>query len=171
MASDILVKTMNDAGEHPIDSWSEYRTAVLETIARAGSTLRIFDPDLSQTGLESIAGVDHLGALLQRSVQAEAIRILVRDPAFLERDCPRLMALLTRFGHRIAIRIASESLAMPESAFLIADGAHLVIRFHHERPRGKRCIEDGHAASERDAQFETLWESARTGPSGAPIGL
>lgn len=171
MGLDILAKTMNDAAERPIDTWSGYRTAVLEVIAQAGSTLRIFDPDLSQTGLESIAGVDHLGALLRRSVQAEAIRILVRDPGFLERDCPRLMALLARYGHRIAIRIASESLAMPESAFLIADGAHVVIRFHHERPRGKCSIEDARAVSERDAQFETLWENSRTGPSGAPIGL
>lgn len=171
MASAIRAKIMNEPAEHLIDTWSAYRSAVLETIARAGSTLLMFDPDLSQTGLETLAGVEHLSAMVLRSAQPEAIRIVVRDPHYLERDCPRLLGLLARFGHRVTIKLAGEHLAMPESAFLIADDTHLLVRFHHERARGKNCIDDPHAASECKAQFETLWINAETGPGGAPIGL
>lgn len=171
MTSDTPAKRIHEPAEYTIDTWADFRTAALETIALAQSTLLLFDFDLSQSGLESPAGVEHLTALLLRSAQPAAVRILVRDARHLEQNCPRLLGLLTRFGHRITVRVASTHLAIPESAFLIADLNHLLIRFHHERPRGKHCIDDTHSASECIAQFETLWTNAETGPSGAPIGL
>lgn len=171
MTSDAPAKLINEPTEYAIDSWADFRQAALQTIGLAGSTLVLFDSDLSLSGLESPEGVEHLTALLLRSGQPEAVRILLRDARHLEQNCPRLLGLLTRFGHRITVRVAGTHLAIPESAFLIADLTHLLIRFHHERPRGKHCIDDAHSASDCSAQFETLWINAETGPSTAPIGL
>lgn len=171
MTSDAPAKLINEPAEYAIDTWADFRTATLQTIALAGSTVLVFDSDLSQSGLESPAGVDHLTALLLRSAHPDAVRILVRDARHLEQNCPRLLGLLTRFGHRITIRVASTHPAIPESAFMVADLRHLLIRFHHERPRAKLCTDDAHSASECGAQFETLWVNAQTGPSGAPIAL
>lgn len=162
---------MNEAVETPIDSWTDYRSAALELIGRAESTVLLLDPDLSQTGLEGSAGIEQLIAFLRRSVHAGAIRILLRDAAHLERNCPRLLDLLARFGHRIAIRIMGASQSLPEAAFMIADSRHLLIRFHHEQARGKLFTDAPQATADRSAQFETLWIDAEIGPSGVVLGL
>lgn len=169
--SDILAKTMSEAAETAIDTWAGYRTAVLDIVGRAEATLVLFDPDLSQSGLESSAGIDSLLAFLHRSAHPGAIRILLRDATHLERNCPRLLDLLARFGHRIAIRTVGTGPSTPEAAFVIADRTHLLIRFHHTQARGKLLTDSPDATADRSAQFETLWIDAEIGPSGVILGL
>ena len=162
---------MPDSQQQIIDSWSAYRGAIMSTIFRAQSSLIVLDPDLRETGLESSAGIEALSGLLHRSSHASAIRILLEDASYLERECPRLLSLLTRFGHRIHVRLIGESQPSPDAPYLIADALHMTTRFQHERPRGKQCIDAPTESSAQTAQFETLWISALPGPSGLAIGL
>lgn len=162
---------MDEIGETQIESWGEYETGAREAISRSNSSVLLFDPDLANTGLERAAGVEQLTALLLRSAQPQAIRILLRDGTHLGRNCPRLLKLLTDFGHRIAVKVVSEGPALPETAFLVGDGTHLLIRFHHARPRGKLSSADASACAQCTAQFETLWATAGPGPSTVPLGL
>ncbi|MBR0565880.1 hypothetical protein J5J83_07115 [Azoarcus sp. L1K30] len=157
--------------ERAIDSWAAYRSALIETVDRASSSLLIFDPDLAETGFEHPAGVDTLKQLLLRSAQLVAVRILLQDSGFLERQCARLLTLLGQYNQKIEIRLASDPRALPDAAFVVADGVHLVTRFHSARPRGKCCVDDARSTAPLIAQFETLWVSATPGPSGVQLGL
>jgi hypothetical protein len=71
----------------------------------------------------------------------------------------------------MVVRVASDVRAVPDAPFAIADGKDLVIRFHHERARGKHCTDDPQSTSVHVAQFETLWTSGETGPNGVQLGL
>ncbi|AWI73949.1 hypothetical protein CEW83_00860 [Parazoarcus communis] len=162
---------MTEPVTYNFDTWSDFRGALLELVGRAQSTLLLSDPDLGETGFESSAGIEALTAFLQRSAQPLAIRILLKDAAYLEQRCPRLLGLLSRFSQRMMVRVASDVRAVPDAPFAIADGKHLVTRFHHERARGKHCTDDPQSTSVHIAQFETLWASGETGPNGVQLGL
>ncbi|MDR2032488.1 MAG: hypothetical protein LBP86_09640 [Azoarcus sp.] len=160
--------------KRPLDTWSGYRDAVAELLAEARTHVIVFDPDLAETGLESPPCTASLAALVRRELPKDAIRFLLRDPSHLERDCPRLMRILADFGHRFAVRrLRPEQIEhAPESAFVIADGESVVLRFHHASPRGRVNRGGDPGVAELLTLFETLWLEAEQGPTGAqPLGL
>ncbi len=162
---------MPDPEERHFDTYAGYQTWVLEALGLARRTLLVFDPDLAGTGLESPAALAALRALALASPERNAIRILVRDARYLERNAPRLLDFIGRFGHRAAVRIAAGDNESVETSFLVVDGQHLVLRFHADRPRGKVCLADSGSLSVPAAQFETIWKTAQPGPSGTGLGL
>lgn len=156
----------------PIDSWTRYRRALLDALAQTHSGVRLLDPDLAATGLESAAGITALQEFLRRSAHPEAVRILLADTRFLDRDAPRLLHLREHFGHRIAIRrIALRDQAAADAPFLLGDDHILVTRFHRDRPRGRYASADAPGCAPLAAQFETIWVSAENVQSGARLGL
>lgn len=159
------------AQEVPFDTYAAYRAHLLDTVRRAEHSLLIFDPDLAQTGLEDAAGISAIDALARATAGEERIRILLRSAEHIERHCPRLLRLVERYGQRMRIKLIGEGMAVPDSSFVIADGSQLVTRFHHDRPRGKRIGGANPETARYAAQFETMWTSARNGPTGAPLGI
>lgn len=163
---------MSKAAEHEFDTYAGYRAALLAAIDGAQREILLFDPDLKETGLESIAGAEALNRFLLRSSAREAIRLLLGDPEFLDRHCPRLTRLLELHGHRFAVRIDGNDRLHPlHQPFAVVDGHHLVTRFHQDRPRGKACPDDAAVCAPLVAQFETIWIGAEPGKSGAPLGI
>ncbi|MDR2689921.1 MAG: hypothetical protein LBB76_09215 [Azoarcus sp.] len=161
---------MSAATECPLDSWEDYRNAVLDLLAGARTNLVVFDPTLEETGLESPRGVELLVALAKRSSREDAIRVLVRDTAFIERDCPRLQRVFADFSHRITLRALTPDQQIPDNTFTIADNVNLALLFHFASPRGRVNLDDGLAADPL-AQFETLWEFSGPGPNYVSLGL
>ncbi|MDR0715839.1 MAG: hypothetical protein LBF50_00265 [Azoarcus sp.] len=164
----------NTPEKRPLDTWSDYRDAVAGLLADTQTHFVVFDPDLAETGLESPQCAASLAALVRRASPGDAIRFLLRDPSHLERDCPRLMRILADFSHRFTVRVLrpEQIERVPESAFVIADGDNVVLRFHHAFPRGRVSRGDSPAAAELLALFETFWLEAEQGPTGAkPLGL
>lgn len=161
----------NEVKEAAFDTYSGYRAHLLDTVRRATHGLVLFDHDLAHTGLESSAAIEALDALARSLPGDDRIRILVRTPSHIEQHCPRLLKLVERFGQRIRIRVLGESATPPDSSFSVADRRMLVTRFHRDRPRGKRVDGANPETTRYTAQFETMWVSARNGPSGAPLGI
>ncbi|THF65746.1 hypothetical protein E6C76_09350 [Pseudothauera nasutitermitis] len=159
--------------EQGFDTYAAYRTALLEAIARGAREILLFDPDLAETGLEAPAGAEALAAFLTRAGGGECVKLLVADAGHLEGRCPRLQLLLERHAHRITLRIAEDAAQSPSAypPFAVIDRHDLIIRFHHERPRGKICVDDPGACAPRIAQFETMWINSRPGQTRAPLGL
>lgn len=153
------------------DTYARYREALLETLGRAAQNIVIFEPDLRNTGLESLEGIGVLESFCLRARVEESLRIAVHSASHIERDCPRLLNLASRFGHRMQIRITSSAFRSLEQPFAIADGVHLVSRFHPDNPRGKVCIDDAQSSFALLSQFESLWAAAQRGPSGIPLGI
>ena len=153
------------------DTYARYREALLEALGQATQSIVIFDPDLRNTGLESPEGISALESFCLRVRVEESLRIAVHSASYIERNCPRLLNLVSRFGHRMQIRITSSAFRSIEQPFMIVDGVHLVTRFHRDNPRGKVCIDDAQSAFALLSQFESLWAAAQRGPSGIPLGI
>jgi len=153
------------------DVYSTFRDAILEVIGRAERELIVFDADLRDTGIESLAGIEALESLCRRTSAPDSIRILVQDSGFIERDSPRLLSLCGRFGHRMRIRVLPPAYRSFEQPFVIADGQHMVIRFHQDSSRGKFCFDCGSDCAKLTTDHETLWSVSENGPSGIPLGI
>jgi hypothetical protein len=153
------------------DTYAAYRAALLEALELARQQVVLFDPDLRMTGLETPRGIAALERFCAGATREDGARIVVHAPHFLERECPRLLTLLARFGHCLRVRVSPAVLRHWSQPFLVIDGTHLVTRFHQDAPRGKICLDDTRSAAITFAQFETLWISARQGPTGAPLGI
>lgn len=157
--------------EHAFDTYAAYHGHVLDLLQRARRSLLVFDPDLAQTGFESAAGIEALDALACAAAREDSIRILLATPQHVERHCPRLLRLVERHGQRMRIRILADAAAPPDACFIVGDGETLVARFHRDRARGKHIHGPSAEASRYTAQFETMWIAARSGPTGAPLGI
>lgn len=160
MTRTIQGKDPHEVEETPFDTWAGYRDAVLTTLTAAQHRIMVFDPDLRQTGIASVAGVDALLALARRAPRADAIRILLRDSGYLLRDAARLHTFASRFSHRLQVRTVREQGGLPDACFIVADDRMLVRRFHVDLARGRRNVGPGDETARHVALFETLWEDA-----------
>lgn len=163
---------MNEADPpRALAEFGDYSLLALELCESARQELVIYEHDFEMSGLESRAGNAALEALCVKSRANHGIRILVRSPRFIERDCPRLQRLLQQFGHRIIVKVVRKGDASSDQPFIVDDNANYVFRFHHDGPRGKAQRSDSLVASRLIAQFETMWMNATNGPNGARLGL
>lgn len=151
--------------------FGDYREVALDLCGSARQELILYDQDFELTGLESRAGNAALEALCVRTRVIHGVRILVRSPRFIERDCPRLQRLLQQFGHRIVVRVVRKGDASSDQPFIVNDNTGYVLRFHHDSMRGKAHTADSETANRLIAQFETMWMNATNGPNGATLGL
>jgi hypothetical protein len=162
---------MNDALETAFDTFADYRRHLLDAVHAAQRSLILFDRDFAQTGLEGSAGIDAIDGLARSVAGDNLVRILLCKAEHIEQRCPRFLKLVERFGNRVRIRIVGEEVPSPDASFAVADGNVLVTRFHHDRARGKRIDGASAETTRYAAQFETIWMNARSGPSGAPLGI
>ena len=162
---------MEALSPRPFDSYIEYRSAMLAALEAATSTIAMFDPDLSEAGLENPASIAALERLCRTSPRRDALRVLVHSSDFAERECPRLVAVIGAFGHRAAVRVASTRFRSWRQPFLVADARHVVTRFDQDGPRGKLAVEDERTASMLLAQLETMWIDGTPTTTGAPLGI
>ncbi len=157
--------------DETFDTYAGYQAALSDVLGRATRDIAVFDPDLYHTGLESTEGIALLEAFCMRVTSEESLRIALHATNFLERDCPRLLTLLSRFGHRMQVRVTTTGYRQLDQPFVIVDGIHLVTRFHADRPRGKCCLDDPQSAFTLLTRFEEIWLAARRGPAGTPLGI
>lgn len=162
---------MTNLSERVFDTYAGYRMGILELLEQANRQIVLFDPDLSQCGLEAPASIEAMKLFFERSASEDCLRLMVHRVDFVERECPRLAKLLSDFGHRIRIRSTAGEHRSLDHAFMVADGAHALTRFHCDDPRGKISIDDTQLASQFLAKFESLWERGQRGPSVTPLGI
>lgn len=153
------------------DTFEEYRTIVREAIAAAQRSVTVFDHDLAETGFESAAVIQALATLASAASRTDAIRILVRDPAYVENRCPRLWHFAGQFAHRLQVRITGEGLELPDGCFVLVDDMVIVRRFHADRARGSLARSPSPEPARYAAQFETLWTGSNEGPGLSVLGL
>lgn len=162
---------MDASDEKLFASFTEYRAEVLAALGNARRTVAIFDPDLRDCRLESRDGVRLLEELCMRSTGRATLRILLHGTAWLERECPRLIALLARYGHCTEVRTTDRGARSWSQPFLIVDGERLVTRFHTDLPRGKTASFETPSAALLATQFETFWSNAVAASPGTPLGI
>jgi hypothetical protein len=153
----------------PLSGSSEYDAELDAMIGKAASTLRIFDHTLS-TAYNSPQRNESLRRFLLAS-RRNTLRIVVHDPAHLDRSCPRLLALLRQFGHAISIHETHPAAKSVYDPFAVADDRSFVRRFHFEEMRGLSGVNDPIGARSLIERFEEIWEASSAAVGPTTLGL
>jgi hypothetical protein len=159
---------MTEARVQPFSSRAECEAQFRACIERAGTTLQMFDPDFAIFPL----GTSEIDAALRRFLAGGgSLQLAMHASGHVERHYPRFLRLLRDYGHRIECRLTSRALRQLTDSFCIADGVHIVRRFHSDHPRGEAAFDapaDTELARER---FAAIWAESRQVLQSASTGL
>lgn len=148
---------MDDAVIVPFASHAEFEAHLGTCLARAQSTLRMFDPDFAVFPLGSSA-VD--AALRQFLTGGGTLQLALHRSGHIERNYPRFLRLLRDFSHRVECRATNRNLHQLTDSFCIADGIHIVRRFHCDHMRGEAAWNAPAATEISMERFTGIWAEA-----------
>ena len=139
--------------------------AVLE---RAAQRLDMFDPDFAIFPLGAADTDARLRAFLRGGGR---LRLAMHDGAHIERHYPRFLRLLRDYAHLVECRQTPRSLRQLTDSFCIADGLHLLRRFHGDHPRGEAAFDAPQDADLPAHRFAAIWEESRPNLTPTVTGL
>lgn len=153
-----------------ITDWSAGDAAIDRLLALATRSLWLFDRDLSRFGFERPQRIAELARLLRTGAQARA-EFIVQDAGPLQRQQPRLLALLARETQRFSVVEAPPHLAAVAESLLIVDGRHALVRFHQQQPRARLIIDAPQDCAPWLQRFADLRSEGGTPLSAITLGL
>ena len=169
--SELTHKTADDGDNgvpQPFASRAEFQQQIQHILARASHELQLFDADFALWQLGSSAS----DALLRRFLSGGGrLQLVAHNNSHLERDCPRLLRLLKEYGHAIECRLTSRALRQLSDSFCLADGRHIVRRFHQDHLRGEAVYDDPKATEVSAERFAGIWLEAGPGLRASTTGL
>ncbi len=152
----------------PFSSRGEFEAQLRDCLSGAQLRLRLFDPDFALWGL----GTTEVDAILRRFLLNHGrIELVAHSNALLERQCPRLLRLLTQFSHLIECRVTSKNLRHLTDSFCIADDLHVVRRFHCDYPRGEAVFDSQADTTVCAERFAGIWAESDPGLHASTAGL
>ena len=137
-------------------------------MARAVRRLDMFDPDFAVFPLGSSEVDAQLRAFLHGG---GSLRLALHDSAHIERHAPRFLRLLRDYSHRIECRLTPRGLRQLTDSFAIADGVHVVRRFHSDHLRGSAAFDAPQEADLPRERFTAIWAESLPGLSPTTTGL
>ena len=150
------------------DTRAQFQQELRSLLARARDTLDLFDPDFALFTL----GTPETDAELRRFLHAGgSLRLAMHDSAWLERGAPRFLRLLRDYSHRIECRVTPCGLRQLTDSFAIADGMHVVRRFHSDHLRGAAAFDAPQEADLPRERFTAIWAESLPGLSPTITGL
>jgi len=132
--------------------------------------LRIFDPDLSELGINSAERVEMLARFL-RSGPNRRMFVALHSVDYVSKRCPRFVDLLGIHASSIFIYQTTGDAARVQDCFVLADGEHLVRRPVTSQPRGVLVIGDPKECQPMRERFDEIWESSIPSVSANTTGL
>ena len=149
-------------------SRTEFEQQLRDCFGRARVRLQLFDPDFALWGLGT-AAVD---AELRRFLLGKGeLQLVAHNSDLLERHCPRFLRLLKDYGHAIECRGTGKNLRHLSDSFCLADGRHLVRRFHCDHLRGEASFDAPDATTVSAERFAGIWLESDPGLHASTIGL
>jgi hypothetical protein len=156
--------------EFRLGSLAEQTQAIDRLIDLARLSLQVFDRDLAGCGWSSADRSERLTRFLRRS-RAVRLSIIVHDTRHLETACPRILALLSTYGHAMSIWRTGAEARHASDALVIADGRHHLHRYHVDQPRATLAIEMPQATQPLAGRFEEIWATGEPALGGTVLGL
>ncbi|WP_374584918.1 hypothetical protein [Pseudoduganella sp.] len=154
--------------KQPFDSRSQFQALLLDCLSRARLTLQCFDPDYAWWQL----GHSKTDALLRHFLQHKGrLQLVAHSNAHLERNEPRFLTLLEDYGHQIECRLTSRSIRTLTDSFCVADGRHIVRRFHADHFRGEANFDDPLSTQTSLERYEAIWAETLPGLKAGTTGL
>jgi hypothetical protein len=156
--------------EASLDTLAAQVTAIDELIDLAQQRLQVFDVNLSEGGWNTAARADRVERFLRRSANGR-MELIAHDLRWLERSCPRLLALLATYAHAITIYRTGPEAKSAMDPLLIVDGRHYLHRFHVDHPRAALAVEQPQLARPLVTRFEQIWATGEPGLGASVLGL
>jgi hypothetical protein len=148
----------------------EFSAAVDRLLEQPGRELRIFDPDGASLSLNDPRRIERLEAFLQAS-RTRRILMVVHSADHIQRQCPRMMALLARYAHAIQINRTHDEISELQDAFLVLDAAHYVRRPVATFFRGALGLADENDGLAMRSRFMEIWAASFPAVSSTTAGL
>lgn len=153
-----------------LDTRKQFADALEEVLARTKRTLRMFDRNLADFGMNSAAREEQLRSFLLKG-RGNRLQIVVHDPTLIASRSPRLMRLVRQFSHAIAIHQTNEDIRNLEDVLVVGDDAHCLRRRHYAHPKGSVYLDDPVETREWLNRFNAIWEHSAPAVSATTIGL
>ena len=154
----------------PLSGIADSQAAIAEVVACARRLIRIFDITLAQRGFNSPERIEQLRQFL---VAGRAHRVLIAlhetDP--LERDCPRLIALLRQFPMSIEIHRTLAQARNAADPFVVADDHSVWHQMHYQQPRAIVALHSPVDAMPIAQRFDEIWDLSEPAVSATKLGL
>ena len=145
-----------------------FQQQIQHILGRATRQLQLFDADFALWQL----GASSTDTLLRAFLAGNGrLQLVAHSNAYLERDCPRFVRLLHDYGHAIECRLTSRALRQLSDSFCIADGRHIVRRFHQDHLRGEAVLDNIKATEVSAERFAGIWAEAGAGLQASTTGL
>lgn len=152
------------------DTRADFQAAVDRLLEQPGRELRVFDPDLASLRLNDPGRIEKLERFLVAS-RTRRLYVAVHETDHLTRQCPRMMALLARYGHAIQVNRTHEEIRNVQDAFLVLDAAHYVRRPAAAFFRGAIGLADENEGLAMRNRFMEIWAASYPAVSGTTSGL
>jgi hypothetical protein len=154
----------------PFEAPSEYAAAYDQLVGLATAELLIFDRDLHDGGWNSVQRHDALRDFVLRG-RGTRLQIVVHETAFIEGHLPRLIILLRDFSHKFEIRRTTGDGRNAWDAFALADGRHVLHRFHQDLMRGELLLHAPARARELRERYDEIVTFSEPGVNATQLGL
>ncbi|WP_322402297.1 hypothetical protein [Massilia luteola] len=152
----------------PFDTRAAFQQRLGDVLARARTTLVMFDPDYALFRL----GAPDVDAALRRFLHdGGRLRLALHDAAHLEREAPRFLRLLRDYAHAIECRRTPRALRDLTDSFCIADDLHIVRRFHSDHMRGEAAFDAPQQTELSRLRFDGIWAESQPGLQASVTGL
>jgi hypothetical protein len=146
----------------------EYDAMFDDMIPRTQRIIRIFEKSLG-AGYNTAARCELLRQFL-RADSLNRLLIVMHEARSLDR-CPRLLSVLQSFGHLAAVRQTPRAASHVYDPFAIFDASHYLRRFHYDRPRYARGLNELEGTQQLLDRFQELWEVSSPVATGGVTGL
>jgi hypothetical protein len=153
-----------------ISGMAESNAAIDEVIAAATRAIRVFDISLSNRGFGSPARMEQVRNFLVAG-RAHRLLIALHDTDLLERENPRLLALLRQFPMSIEIHRTVGQARKAQDPFVLADDHSVWHQLHHEQPRAIVALRSPADAMPIAQRFEEIWDLSEPAVSATTLGL
>jgi hypothetical protein len=154
----------------PLSSLAESQAAIDEVIAAARGGLHLFDISLYGRGFNAPARIERIRQFLVAG-RAHRLQVALHDAGTLERDCPRLLALLRQFPMSVEIHQTVGQARRAMDPFIVADDHSVWHQFHHEQPRAVVALHSPPDAIPIAQRFAEFWELSEPCALGRVLGL
>jgi hypothetical protein len=161
---------MDDAVYERFDTREGFQAAVDRLLEQPGRELRIFDRDGAALLLNDPARIERLERFLQAS-RTRRIYVVLHDPQHLQRQCPRMMALVARYSHAIQINRTQDEIRELQDSFMVLDSSHYLRRPVGAFFRGAIGLADENEALAMRGRFAEIWAASYPAVAGTTIGL
>ena len=149
---------------------TDYVDAIDTVVGLAQSIIRVFDNNLENAGFNSLKRYEMLRSFLLAS-RKNRLQIVVHDPAYLEKRCPRMIMLIKQFSHSVNIHRTQSHAQHVTDPFIIADDRHYVRRYHFDDLRGLMALHDPKEAEALNLHFDEIWAASQPAISATTTGL